>query len=106
MATLADAYTLANDPQFINRVSQAVAVAADTVRQEADSVPGHADRLALMRAVVQDVNAYGYRFARMATTNATIAAAAPDEAGVADGDLQYVVNGLWDAFVVAAPEAP
>ena len=49
------------------------------------------------------MNAWGYRFARMVTTNPVISASAPDQSGVEDADLQYVVNVMWDSFV-AAPE--
>lgn len=101
MPSLLEAYEMANNTTFINRVSQAVAVCADTVRQEPDNTPLHAERLALANRVMQDANAYGYRFARMVSTNGTISANAPNEEDVPDGDIQYVVNQLWNSYLDA-----
>lgn len=101
MPTLLEGYELANDTNFINRVSQAVAIGADTVRSEPPETDNHDARLALAQRVAQDVNSHAYRFARMVSTNATIAANAPNEEDVPDGDIQYVVNQLWDVFANA-----
>lgn len=97
MATLLDAYTMANDATFINRVSQALAVQCDTVRQE-EGVPNHDRRRALMLLVISDVNAYAYRFARQVVGNAAVASKAPDGTAVPDGDIVFVVSELWNAF--------
>lgn len=103
MATLLEGYTLANDPIFINRVSQALAVCVDTIRAEGDAVPRHDDRVAFATEVIQDVNAYAYRFARIVVGNSTIAANAPNEENVPDGDIQFVVNQVWNDFLPPLP---
>lgn len=105
MASLEDGYTMANDTNFINRVSTALAQNAyQIITQEADNVEGHAERLELARRVSDDVNAYAYRFSRMVAGNASIAAHAPDASAVPDGDIIFAVNDVWKGF--QNPPAP
>lgn len=99
MASLEDGYKMANDPLFMNRVSEALSRNAyNIITQEAANAPDHDIRLELARRVADDVNAYAYRFARMVAGNASIAAKAPNQAEVPDSDIEFAVNDVWKGF--------
>lgn len=89
---------MANEATFINRISQALAQIAEVVRTEALEVAGHDRRRQFMLMVATDVNAYAYKVARMVAGNASIAAEAPDQSNVPDGDIVFAVSELWNTF--------
>lgn len=45
MATYLELYDLQNEDALLHRVSVAIIIAADTIRQESDATPNHANRL-------------------------------------------------------------
>lgn len=107
MASLTDGYTMSNDADFINRVSEALARHAYfIITQEAANTTDHDIRVELARRVAGDVNAYAYRFARMVAGNASIAAKAPNQVDVPDGDIEFAVNDVWKGFTVEPAAVP
>jgi hypothetical protein len=107
MASLTDSATMSGNADFISRVSEAVAVTAyNILTTEADDAEDHAQREALAELVVRDINSYSYAFTRMVVANPTIAAQAPDQESVPDGDILFVVNQIWVDFAPAPPPVP
>lgn len=104
MASLVDSSTMSNDPVLISRVTEAVAQTAyNILATEADDAPNHAEREAFASSVLTQITTYGIHFTRMCVANPTIAAKAPDQADVPDGDILYVVDQLWIGFAAGSP---
>jgi hypothetical protein len=104
MATLSDLSVIANDANFQNRVRYAMVVAAVNVYSENPNTVGHPARAALSTRVVNgQMNFQAVALAVL--TNATIAAeaslATTPGFAIPDGDIQFAVNGLWNAFAGA-----
>lgn len=95
---------MSNDPVFISRVTEAVSQTAyNVLTVEADDAPNHAEREAFANSVLTQITTYGPHFTRMCVANPTIAANAPDQAAVPDGDILFVVNLLWTGFASGSP---
>ncbi|SRR5213593_1303879 len=100
-ATLTDITDLGLHPTFIRRVTAAAVKAAVDVGAEAYS--GQSNQIlrrSLATHVFEDTATWGARFARGVAANPVITIDS------SDGDLQFTVNSLWDAYAGAFPPAP
>lgn len=104
MASLVDSAAMSGNVDFQARVGEAVAVTAyNILTAEEDTAADHEQREALARQVVQNVAAYTVSFTRMVVANPTIAANAPNQEEVPDGDILFVVNQIWVDFAPPPP---
>jgi predicted transcriptional regulator len=94
---------LANYGPYQDRVNYFLKKAAIAIMAESDQTANHADRVAYSAKVLGE-NARIFPFAVGTTTNPTLAAtvgtndAATANAAITDGDLEYTVNSLFDAY--------
>ncbi len=105
MSTFSQLGSIARETDFSNRVQYALFVAAVNVLAEDPGTAGHALRVIYgQRVLANNYSISPVCYAVMA--NPTIAAEATvtpvGEAstgnGVPDGDIQFAVNSLWNAF--------
>ncbi len=85
---------LAIEPNFLRRIRQASIGAAVNIQAELDTVTHHAERIQLARLVLNGTPDVIPRIALAVTTNVAVTPQA------SDGDLQFTVNSLWDAFAM------
>lgn len=108
MASFNDLITIANDGLFQNRVLYALEVAAIAVLAEAGAVTGHSARVSYANKVIQNGSSAASIAARGVLTNLALAAEADitktqyGDYGISDGDIQFVVNGLFSSFAGVA----
>lgn len=105
MATSDIAYSVATNPTFMGRVHYFALKAAIAVVNESDATAHHSERVRLANKVIRG-NLDQNVLPRLVVTNATVAAtiAAEEEptgVTVPDGDLEFVVNSVWDALALA-----
>lgn len=100
----------AKNAVFQDRIKFLMQKSAVSVIGEVGTTPGHTERLAYAKTVL-DGTASVFEMAVATTTNATVLAAigvnpdnATDPLTVTDSDLEFTVNGLWDDF--SGYEAP
>ncbi len=99
MATLQDAADMAQDPRLFAPLTAGVVKAAVNVINEDEETENHEPRVNLARRVLMEPELHARRFQWAVPTNATVLAKwAADDIEGALGDLQFVVNSLWDAF--------
>lgn len=106
MATvLSDIADLGDDPTFTRRVTGAVITAAVDVG--AEPYTGNQEQIArraLAQKALQESDYWGRAFADGVAANSAITASS------SDSDIQWTVNGLWNAYagayVETTPEAP
>lgn len=91
--TLAEQYTAANDQTFANRIGQAMCKAAVAVQAEAVNTVNHTNRANFATLALRDPERYQPAVARAVVTNAGITSTA-----ATDGDIEFTVNSMWDAF--------
>lgn len=101
MANFSDLGKISNDNDFQSRVRYAMTVAAVNVYAESPATAGHAARSVFAVRVLS--GSYNIMQACLAVlTNATIAgeavAATTPAFAIPDGDIQFSVNSLWNAF--------
>lgn len=97
-STLTDITDLGVHPTFIRRVTAAAVKAAVDVGAEAFSgEPNQILRRALATNVFHDTDLWGGRFARGVAANPVITIDS------SDGDIQFTVNSVWDAYAGAFP---
>jgi hypothetical protein len=100
MATYLDIYNLRRmSSNLRNRVTVAVVKAAQDVLNEDAGTPNHAGRLRWAQTALQDAEGMAERLLWGVVGNAAIQA---NGEASADGDLQFVVNGLIDTFAMGA----
>ncbi len=104
MATLADAAEFAQDPALHGPLTVAVATAAVNIMNEDPNTNHHATRVALARHILGNPGAYADRFRYVVATNPTIVAHPDIESAL--GDLQYVVDSVYNAMAGIATEVP
>lgn len=97
--TLEQQHVLAVDPEFVNRVEQAVIATAIAVSAEAPATVGHEQRAALAYRVLHDSREYARRFAHGLATHASATASPPDS-----GILSFCA-ALWNAYAGVNPNA-
>lgn len=88
--------TLARDQNFQSRVRMAAVIAAIAVINESTLTPNHANRIAYAKRVLSGQVNFITKLSYLVVTNQTIATTAPTGVDATDGDIQYVVNSLWD----------
>lgn len=110
MADLQDLGTIANDPNFQNRCMAALEMAAVNVLAEGDQAANHPARAAYASEVMDQQNQISKDAIAMAVlSNATIAAEAnvADLPGcpktVADGDIEFAINSLFNDLAGIQP---
>jgi hypothetical protein len=92
---------LANDEDFVARVTQAAVTAAKDIQAEAGDVAGHVKRTDYALQVLRSPQVFGPLFAQGVATNPAITGASTDN------DIQFTVNSLWNAYAgVVAPVVP
>ena len=87
-----------NEPDFHLRVEYYLVKAAIAITTEATNTPLHAERLALAKLILASEGSHTGRFALAVVTNATVLAAA-NHAAVPDGDIEFVVNSIYNSFI-------
>lgn len=102
MASFSDLNTIAKDSNFRGRSLYALQVAAVNVMAEDPETSGHEARVAFARSVLSG-SVDSYQIALGVLTNPSIAGEADvsliaTTAGVPDGDMQFAVNSLFNAF--------
>jgi hypothetical protein len=98
-SALTDITDLGVHPTFIRRVTAAVVKAAVDIGAEAFSgLPNQILRRALATKVFEDTDLWGVRFSRGVAANPVITIDSTD------GDIQFTVNSLWNAYAGAFPE--
>ena len=101
MANFSDLAVISNSSGFQNRVLYALNVAAVNVMSETSVVPYHSARSDFATKIIG--NSFSSQpYALAVLTNATISNEATITAtadnGIPDGDIQFSVNGLFNAF--------
>lgn len=103
MATFAQLGSIATSSEFQERVAYAMGVAAAAVYAELGTIPGHVLRAAFAVKVANgEINRHAASL--LVLGNSTIAAAATvGVAGntIADADIQFSVNSLWNVMAGA-----
>jgi hypothetical protein len=97
LAGASERYIWATDSTNQNRVKFYMQKAAIAVMSEADTTPNHYDRLIYARQVLQGWTSI-FEYALGVTTNGTISSTIDANNYVLDGDIEFVVNSLFDAF--------
>ena len=97
MATYDELYSLRNDSALKNRVTSAVTVAAEAVRNEPDTTPNHANRLAWARKVFGGSGSEADRmFVAVLAANSELAV--EQIQGASDAQIQANVDDCIDLF--------
>ncbi len=108
--SLQDAAEMAQDDRLRGPVQAAIITAALNIINEDPTVEDHQHRYYLAQRVLREPQGYVDRFCWAVSTNSTIRGKwSDDDIDGALGDLQYVVDSVWDAFadipaVVPAPD--
>ncbi len=97
-SNLRSAHVLAGLAPFRARVQVAAVKAAVDVAAEADTVANHAKRVQLANQVLMSPARWGEIMAESVAVNGTILAQAMADQVVPDGDIEFVVASLWDAY--------
>jgi hypothetical protein len=105
MASFVEMTYIAGQPSIQARVEYCLKKAAVAVMAEAANTENHADRVVFAKKVLD--GEAGITHATMAAmTNSTITAggnpAAAPNFGVSDGDLEFTVNSMFNAFAGVA----
>jgi hypothetical protein len=94
---------IAKAPDFIARIQYAICKAAVDVSSESTNTPGHEKRAACAQRML--TGSYSWDYVCLAViTNPSIAAGAtavPTDGNgynIPDGDIQFTVNSMWNAF--------
>lgn len=97
MADLLTARDLAADSGFIDRVRMAAISAAIDVASESRKT-ANVNRTNLARQVLMSPQRWGELMAQAVAVNGTINAKFASGEAVPDGDIQFVVASLWNAY--------
>ena len=89
---------LLRNSSFLDQIAGALLFAASQVVNEASATPNHTNRVALANAILGNPAGPAGTFAPGLLTNATIAAAAATPDAITDGDVDFVVAGLFDVY--------
>jgi hypothetical protein len=97
MATLAEIWTLVNDPILTQKVTAACLIAADTIRQESGATGNHTNRLKWAKKVMSDPAAQG-RAVLPGVIAANNAFTLAQINSASDAAIQTAVNNVVDIF--------
>ncbi len=100
-SALRAARELAARPAFQIRVQVAAVKAAVDVSAEDGGTANHARRTMLANQVLMSPARWGQILAEGVAVNGTILAEAMADQVVPDGDIEFVVASLWDAYAGA-----
>lgn len=104
MASFAEMASIAGSDLFQSRVEYCLKKAAVAVMAEDAATANHADRVTYAKKVIGG-EASVREAAKAVVTNATLTAAGDSDAadmGVSDGDLEFTVNSMFNAFAGVA----
>jgi hypothetical protein len=104
--TLLASRQLAQNQMFQDRVRVALVTAAVNVLAEDAGAANHAARASLESRVLMGPGPWGTIIAESVAVNTTIAAKAVQGVDIPDDDIQFVVNGLIDAYAGKAGAEP
>lgn len=93
-----DAGRATSDTDFVTRVKMAMVIAAIDVAAEPDETELHSARIATARVILLHQDEYALRFSMAVMSNSTLRASA-NFTGIPDGDLQFAINSVFNAFV-------
>ncbi len=97
--SLRDAAEMAQDSQLRGPVQAAIITAALNIINEDPNAEDHQHRYILAQRVLREPQGFVERFSWAVATNSTIRGKwADDDIDGALGDLQFVVDSVWDAF--------
>jgi hypothetical protein len=96
--TLLASRQLAQNQLFQDRVRVAVVTAAVNLLAEDTATPNHNRRASFANRVLMGPGPWGAIIAEAVAVNTTIAGKAADGTDIPDDDIQFVVNGLVDAY--------
>lgn len=97
MATYKELYSLWHESDLKNKVAVAVVVAAETIQDEVDTTPNHANRLVWAREALESTTSKTdpmYRIILAENKDMTVA----QILGASDTAIQNAVNGAVDLF--------
>lgn len=97
MASYAELYELASDGSLVAKVTTAVAVEADTIRQEADTTANHANRLVWAARAFGDPPGMARRMI-WAVLASNKAATKAQIVGATDASVQSAVSAAVNIF--------
>jgi hypothetical protein len=90
---------MADDDRLIGALTAALVKAAIDIAYEDPETDNHNARVALAYQVLSQPTEYAERFRWGVTSNATVLDKwTNDDIAGAVGDLQFVINSLWDAY--------
>ena len=91
-------HELATNAAFIVRVRSAITKSAIDVAAEDAATPNHARRVELAGQVLRSTENWAGKIAEGVAANGTIVTKAMNGETIPDDDIEFVVNGLWDAY--------
>jgi len=97
-STLRAARSLGADKGFADRVRVAAVAAAVAVSTESAKTPNGAARAMLARQVLMNPERWGRLMAEAVAVNPTIAGKQAVGEPIPDGDIEFTVSSLWDAY--------
>lgn len=97
--SLQDAADMAQDGRLRGPVQAGIITAALNIINEDPNVEDHWHRHVLAQRVLREPHAYVDRFMWAVSTNSTVRGKwVDDDIDGALGDLQFVIDSVWDAF--------
>lgn len=96
--TASGAYFAKTDQNFQMRVEYFVVAAAIASTTESVSGSLHAQRVALAKNILNNSALYAPKFGLAVMSNSTLLAAT-DLSAIPDGDIQFVVNSIYNSFL-------
>lgn len=103
MADLLSARDLSQNSGFIDRVEAAAVEAAINVTSESRKTPNHLNRASLARKVLMSPRRWGELMAMAVAVNGTVNTKYATGEDIPDGDIQFTVASLWDAYADSDP---
>ena len=98
ISTLRASYELATTPALVVRVRAAAVKGAIAVAAEAPNTANHARRLQLASQVLMSPGRWAEIMAEGVAANGSVVTKAMANQEIPDGDIEYTVNSLWDAY--------
>lgn len=90
-----DQFQLAQDGEFIGRVTMAMQKSANAIYSEAPSTPGHTQRAQFAVGVLAQPQTKGRQYSFSVASNPSITSES------SDNDIEFTVNSMWDAWANA-----
>lgn len=100
-STLRASRTLGSDAAFIDRVRSAAVKAAIDVAAEDAGTANHTQRMNLANRVLMSPGRWAEIMAEGVAANVTIVSKAMADQEIPDGDIEFTVTSLWNAYAGA-----